>query len=192
VGENWRFGHGRRGDINLLLAESRKHGLVVMSSSRVNENGEPISSTRIRACLEAGQIAEANSLLGYTYFSEGRVESGKSLGRKLGFPTLNLPWEPELRPRFGVYAVRVSGPKSERTHAAVANYGLRPTVEQSTRPRLEVHLLGDCPFGMGDAVKVEWLRFLRPEKKFGNVEQLQAQIAADRAASAEFFSNKDR
>ena len=192
VGENWRFGQGRRGDINLLLAESRKHGLVVMSAARVNENGEPISSTRIRACLEAGEISEANSLLGYTYFSEGTVQAGKSLGRKLGFPTLNLPWEPELQPRFGVYAVRVSGPKSECTHAAVANYGLRPTVEQSTQPRMEVHVLGDCPFRTGDAIKVEWLRFLRPEKKFGNVEQLQAQIAQDRTASAEFFSNKDQ
>lgn len=192
VGENWRFGHGRRGDINLLLAESRKHGLVVLSSARVNENGEPISSTRIRACLEAGAIEEANRLLGYTYFSGGRVETGKSLGRKLGFPTMNLPWEPELQPRFGVYAVRVSGPKSTRTHAAVANYGLRPTVEQSTRPRLEVHLLDDCPFVVGDEIKVEWLRFLRPEIKFANVEQLQAQIAEDRTASAEFFSNKDR
>jgi len=191
VGENWRFGHGRRGDINLLLDESRKHGLVVMSSARVNENGEPISSTRIRTCLESGEIEEANRLLGYTYSSEGMVEAGKSLGRKLGFPTLNLAWEPELRPRFGVYAVRVSDQKSERTHAAVANYGLRPTVEQSTRPRLEVHLLGDCPFGAGDAIKVEWLRFLRPEKKFGNVEQLQVQIAEDRAASEKFFSNKD-
>jgi riboflavin kinase/FMN adenylyltransferase len=192
VGENWRFGHGRRGDINLLLTEARKHGLVLMSSARVNENGEPISSTRIRACLEAGEIAAANTLLGYTYFAEGQVESGKSLGRKLGFPTLNLPWEPELRPRFGVYAVLVSGLKSERTYPAVANYGLRPTVEQSTQPRLEVHVLGDCPFETGDKIKAEWLRFLRPEKKFGNVEQLQAQIAEDRAASAEFFSKKDR
>lgn len=191
VGENWRFGQGRRGDINLLLAEARRHGLVVMSSARVNENGEPISSTRIRAYLEAGEIAMANTLLGYTYFAEGAVEAGKSLGRKLGFPTLNLAWEPELRPRFGVYAVRVSGPKSKYMHDAVANYGLRPTVEQSTRPRLEVHLLGDCPFGTGDAIKVEWLGFLRPEKKFGNVEQLQAQIAEDLAVGAEIFSKKD-
>lgn len=191
VGENWRFGRGRRGDINVLLTEARKLGLVLMSSARVSENGEPISSTRIRTCLEAGEIDVANNLLGYTYFSEGTIEAGKSLGRKLGFPTLNLAWEPELQPRFGVYAVRISGSETECTFPAVANYGLRPTVEQSTRPRLEVHLLGDCPFVTGDAIKVEWLRFLRPEKKFGNVEQLQAQIAEDRAACAEFFSNKD-
>ena len=190
VGENWRFGHGRRGDIAMLLAEARKHGIVVMSSARINENGEPISSTRIRTCLESGEIEEANTLLGYTYFAEGVVTTGKSLGRKIGFPTLNLAWEPELRPRFGVYAVQVSGQKAGGVFQAVANYGLRPTVEQSTQPRLEVHLLGDCPFGAGDDIKIEWLRFLRPEKKFGSVAQLQAQIAEDRSTAAQYFSQR--
>ena len=190
VGENWRFGHGRRGDIALLLTEARKHGLVVMSSARINENGAPISSTRIRTNLETGEIEEANTLFGYTYFSEGPVQTGKSLGRKIGFPTLNLAWEPELRPRFGVYAVQVTGAKSADNHTAVANYGLRPTVEQSVQPRLEVHLLGECPFGAGDMIKVEWLRFLRPEKKFGSVEQLQTQIAEDCAVAAAYFSQR--
>jgi riboflavin kinase/FMN adenylyltransferase len=187
VGENWRFGHGRRGDIAMLLAEARKLGLEVMSAPRINENGEPISSTRVRACLEAGEIEEANTLLGYTYFAKGVVQAGKSLGRKIGFPTLNLAWTPELRPRFGVYAVQVSGQKAEGIFPAVANYGLRPTVEQSTQPRLEVHVLGECPFGTGDTIKVEWLRFLRPEKRFGSVEQLQAQIAEDRGTAARYF-----
>jgi len=187
VGENWRFGHGRKGDIAMLVQEARKHGLMVMSSARINENGAPISSTRIRTCLEAGEIEAVNTLLGYTYFSEGPVQPGKSLGRKLGFPTLNLAWEPELRPRFGVYAVQVSGAKAAGVYTAVANYGLRPTVEQSTQPRLEVHLLGACPFGTGDTIKVEWLRFLRSEKKFDDIAQLRAQIAEDRAAAAAYF-----
>ena len=191
VGENWRFGRGRRGDIAMLVSEARQHGVVVLSSARINENGQPISSTRIRACLEAGEIEEVNTLLGYVYFSEGAVERGKSLGRELGFPTLNLTWEPELRPRLGVYAVRVSGAKAKGTFAAVANYGLRPTVEQSTQPRLEVHLLGDCPFGAGDEIKVEWLHFLRPEKRFCDVGQLQTQIAEDCAAAAETFFKKE-
>jgi riboflavin kinase/FMN adenylyltransferase len=187
VGENWRFGRGRRGDINTLLAEAQKNGLVVMSSARINENGQPISSTRIRSCLEAGAVDEANQLLGYTYFAAGVVQPGKRLGRKLGFPTLNITWEPDLRPRFGVYAVQVTGKKAERVFAAVANYGLRPTVEQSTRPLLEIHLLGDCPFDAGDEIKVNWLSFLRPERKFAGVEQLQAQIAEDRSKAATYF-----
>lgn len=187
VGENWRFGQGRRGDIALLIREARKIGLSVFSVQRINHNGEPISSTRIRECLERGDIEDANALLGYAYFAEGVVTPGKQLGRDLGFPTLNIPWEPELRPRFGVYVVQVSGPKSAGKYAGVANYGLRPTVEQSTQPRLEVHVLGPCPFAGGDTVQVEWLKFIRPEMKFGSVAELTAQIAKDRAEAEAYL-----
>lgn len=189
VGENWRFGKGRRGDVAMLISEARKHGLHLVSAQRINENGEPISSTRIRGCLEDGRIEDANALLGYTYFAEGVVTSGKRLGRTIGFPTLNLPWQPELRPRYGVYAVRVRGPRAPGSFAGVANYGLRPTVEQSSEPRLEVHLLDGCPFDAGDQITVEWLRFLRSEKKFGDLEQLRSQIAQDRQAAAAFFAS---
>jgi riboflavin kinase/FMN adenylyltransferase len=133
--------------------------------------------------LAAGDIEAANALLGYVYFSEGVVTPGKRLGRTLGFPTLNLAWSPELRPRFGVYAVRVSGKKANAPLPAVANYGLRPTVENATEPRLEAHVLVPCPFGEGDRVKIEWLRFLRPEKKFAGIGELRAQIENDRKAA---------
>ncbi len=149
VGENFRFGRGRKGDIALLVAEGRKHGLTVFSAPRVNFDGEPISSTRIRGLLESGDVAGANALLGYTYFAEGPVVHGKHLGRTIGFPTLNLAWAPDLRPRYGVYVVRVAGAKSVDALPGVANYGLRPTVEQAAEPRLEVHVLGDCPFWGG-------------------------------------------
>lgn len=183
VGENFRFGKGRRGEIGLLIASGRQHGVRVFSAPRVNLDGEPISSTRIRAQLEAGDIASANALLGYPYFAEGEVKGGKRLGRTIGFPTLNLPWAPELRPRYGVYAGRVSGPKSAVPLPAVANYGLRPTVENTTAPQLEAHLLGECPFQENDTVKIEWLHFLRAEKKFAGVGELGVQIAQDRIAA---------
>jgi riboflavin kinase / FMN adenylyltransferase len=187
VGENWRFGRDRLGDVALLVAEGRRLGVGVFSADRVNFDGEPISSTRIRGLLEAGDVAAANELLGYTYFTEGMVAPGARLGRTLGFPTLNLAWEPELRPRLGVYVARVSGAKSPGPLPAVANYGLRPTVGLDTRPRLESHVLGPCPFGEGDALAVEWLRFLRPEQKFSGPAELRAQIARDVAAArAEF------
>jgi len=191
VGENWRFGRGRRGDISLLIVEARKLGLSVVSAPRINLDGEPISSTRIRSCLEAGEIEKANALLGYTYFAEGVVTSGKGLGRKLQFPTLNLSWKPELCPRFGVYIVRVSGRDAKAQHVgfpAVANFGLRPTVENSTEPRLEAHLLGEsCPFHAGDSIRVEWLAFLRPEEKFPDLVALTAQIGRDRASAQRYF-----
>lgn len=188
VGENFRFGHARRGDAALLQATGPAIGVRVFSASRVNVNGAPISSTRIRAQLQAGDVEGANALLGYNYFAEGVVVAGKQLGRTIGFPTLNIPWVPELRPKLGVYTVRVSGAKAAGKLPAVANYGLRPTVENSEQPRLEVHILGDSPFGPGDTIKIEWLRFQRPEMKFAGVEELRAQIGRDRAAAEAFFA----
>ncbi len=190
VGENWRFGRGRGGDVNLLVIEGRKLGLGVFSAPRVNLDGEPISSSRIRARLEAGEIAEANALLGYTYFAEGVVVRGKQLGRSIGFPTLNLVWSPDFRPRFGVYVVRVRGAKTNAPLRGVANYGLRPTVEQSAEPRLEVHVLGECAYDAGDAIVVEWLHFLRPEMKFGSVAELRLQIVRDRDAAEKFGAGR--
>jgi riboflavin kinase/FMN adenylyltransferase len=188
VGENWRFGRGRRGDVAMLIAEGRKLGLGVFSAPRVNFNGEPISSTRIRGLLSDGDIVQANALLGRTYAANGVVRPGKRLGRTIQFPTLNLHWNPGLKPRYGVYMVRVTGEGVTAGLPAIANYGLRPTVETATEPRLETHVLGACPFGEGDEITVEWLKFLRPEMKFSGLDELRAQIGRDVAAArAEFF-----
>jgi riboflavin kinase / FMN adenylyltransferase len=188
VGQNWRFGAGRRGDVPLLVTAARQLGLSLFSAPPVNFDGEPISSTRIRGLLEAGDMEAAGALLGYEYYAEGPVVSGRRLGRELGFPTLNLAWSPALQPRFGVYVVRVRGEKSRNPLPAVANYGVRPTVEQASEPRLETHVLGPCPFNQGDTITVEWLRFLRPELKFGSLDELRAQIARDTADARRHFS----
>lgn len=187
VGENWRFGKGRSGDIALLVAEGRKHDVHVFSAPRVKLDGEPISSSRIRSLIESGDVATANAMLGQAYSCEGVIADGKKLGRTIGFPTLNLSWSPELRPRFGVYAVRITGKKSSSPLIGVANYGLRPTVENATEPRLEVHVLGECPYTSGDRITVEWLTFLRAEKKFGSIDELRDQIGRDRDAAKRFF-----
>jgi len=186
VGENWRFGRGRAGDVAMLLAEAGKAGLAVFSAPRLNHNGAPISSSRIRELLAAGGMAEANRLLGYTYFSEGVVQPGRQLGRTIGFPTLNLPWEPELKPCYGVYAVEVSA-DGETWVKGVANYGLRPTVEAASQPLLEVHLLEQSPLTYGDKLTAKWLHFLRPESKFGSLDELKLQIAADRESARQYF-----
>ncbi len=191
VGANWRFGRDRAGDVALLVAEARKTGLEVFSAQRLNHNGAPISSSRIRELLAAGEIAEANTLLGYSYFAEGAVQPGRRLGREIGFPTLNLAWEPELKPRYGVYAVSVVD-SAGNSGLGVANYGVRPTVEQAVRPLLEVHVLDETALGPGDAVTVHWLRFLREEKRFAGVEELRAQIAQDRRNALKFFARVAR
>ncbi len=190
VGENWRYGAGRRGDAASLVRAGREAGVSVFSAPRINLDGEPISSTRIRTHVAAGEIAAANALLGYAYFARGPVQPGRQLGRTLGFPTLNLAWAPECAPATGVYAVRVRGRADapEAGRPAVANYGVRPTVEAAGRPLLEVHVLGECPWHEGDELVVEWLRFLRPERKFGDLAALRDQIEQDRAAAQVFFS----
>ncbi len=186
VGENWRFGRDRTGDVAMLVTEARKVGLEVFSAARLSHNGAPISSSRIRELLAAGAMAEANALLGYSYFSEGVVERGRQLGRTIGFPTLNVGWEPELKPAYGVYAVEVLTAQ-KKPLKGVANYGLRPTVVQTTRPLLEVHLLETSSLTYGDKLTVNWLHFLRPESKFGNMEEMRQQIENDRQAALKFF-----
>lgn len=189
VGANWRYGRGRLGDLASLEAAGRAHGIQIFGSARVEAAEAPISSTRIRAMLEAGEIEAANELLGYAYTADGRVQPGKQLGRKIGAPTLNLAWSPDCLPRFGVYAARVCarGEASRRAEPAVANFGLRPTVESAPTPRLEVHILGENRWDVGDHLEVTLERFLRPEQKFADLADLQAAIGQDLTQARQFF-----
>ncbi len=189
VGSNFRFGRKRAGDVRTLIETGQALDLAVFSIDRIKHNGEPISSTRIRAELEAGSIEAVNDLLGYNYFSDGQVVGGAKLGREIGFPTLNLPWEPECRPRFGVYFVRFRASDSDEWSFAVANYGIKPTVAVDEKPVLEVHALGGTELGEGAAIVVEWLRFIRPEQKFESIHALQAQIAQDCVVGRKFAEN---
>ena len=190
VGENFRFGRKRSGDVATLIDTGRQLGLGVFSADRIKHNGDPISSTRIRGELRAGRVAEANELLGYSYKSSGEIVSGAQLGRKLGFPTLNLPWDPECRPRFGVYLVQFRKMGQEKWQPAVANYGVKPTVAgPSQGPCLELHALESTNLGPGHSIEVEWLRFIRPEQKFESVDALKAQIARDRQTALEWAAN---
>ncbi len=190
VGSNFRFGKKRAGDVQVLIKSGKKIGLNIFSVDRIKHNGNPISSTRIRENLEAGEIESVNDLLGYNYFSDGTIVNGANLGRKLGFPTLNLPWEPECRPLFGVYLVRfrLMDEAHEWLHG-VANYGIKPTVAEGEPPVLEIHAFSTTELGAGDAVVVEWLRFIRPERKFDSIEALKARIAEDCALARQFVQN---
>lgn len=180
VGENFRFGKMRAGTVATLIESGSKLGLGVFSVDRIKHNGEPISSTRIRKDLESGKIESVNDLFGYNYFSGGRVVGGAQLGRQIGFPTLNLPWDPECRPCFGVYQVRFRGAVDQPWAFAVANYGVKPTVAEADQlPALEVHALVDTTLDCGDAIEVEWLRFIRPEQKFDSLDALKVQITKD-------------
>lgn len=189
VGSNWRFGKKRMGDIPLLVELGKQAGVHVISVERVSYDGDPISSTRIREHLSVGEMEHANALLGDIYFSIGSVVEGKRVGTDLGFPTLNLPWSPELKPPFGVYCVEVEGKVGGSPVRArgVANYGIRPTIGESEDPLLEVHLLDFCPFTTGQLLKVRWYKHLRAEQKFNGLDALKAQIALDVLEAEEYW-----
>lgn len=183
VGENWRFGRGRTGDVAALVELARREGVDVVSAARLRFNGEAISSTRIRRLIEAGDVAGAAELLGHAYVARGVVVPGRQLGRTIEFPTLNLDWRPDLKPALGVYAVRIGAADDRGSFPGVANYGVRPTIDGTGDPVLEVHLIGECPFTTGDTVRVEFVRHLRPERRFNSIDELREQIARDREAA---------
>ena len=180
VGENFRFGQRRMGDVATLIESGCALGLGVFSVERIKHNGKPISSTRIRKVLEAGKIEVVNELLGYNYTARGRIVGGAKLGRTMGFPTLNLLWQPECLPRYGVYLVSFRKSESKVWQVGVANYGVRPTLTNADQgPVLEVHALDATELSINDTIEVEWVKFIRPEKKFDSAKELKAQITKD-------------
>jgi riboflavin kinase / FMN adenylyltransferase len=179
VGENWRFGKGREGDILMLQLLGKRLGFEAFGIAPILIDGQPVSSTLIRRAVEAGEFDEAHALLGRPYTVLGDVVKGKQLGRTLGFPTANLDVHNEQLPPLGVYAVQAK--LDQVWHPAVANLGMRPTVAEELKPQLEVHLLDYSGDLYGKQLEVRFIRHLRSEKKFPNLEELRAQIAQDSA-----------
>lgn len=181
VGANFRFGRGRSGGGAELAAQGRELGFAVHLVEQERLDGEVVSSSRIRTLLQGGEIAAVNACLGWRYGFLGRVQPGQQLGRKLGYPTLNLAWEPETQPRYGVYLLQVREAGALDWRPAVANYGMRPTVEAgAVAPVLEAHLLdAGARIDYGATVEVEFLEFLRPEQKFADTVALVRQIGED-------------
>lgn len=190
AGENWQFGRGRAGDMTELTRQGKELGVKIDSVPCLDSGQERVSSTRIRNLMTLGRIEEANALLGYDYYSIGTVTQGKRMGRTIDAPTLNLPFEGDLRPAYGVYAVTVSDVSLKHQYKAVANFGIRPTVEQTDKPLLEAFLLDECPFDYGHRLKVVWHAFLRQEEKFNGIEELKRQIALDVDQARAFFDER--
>ena len=182
VGEDWRFGRGRGGDVRMLGSEGGRHGFEVTAVPPVMMNGERVSSTRIRQAIRDGNLDAASRMLGRRYAVAGTVIEGRKLGRTIGFPTVNLAVADEQMPPEGVWSVRVRVGADE--FAGVANLGRRPTVGGIDRT-LEAHLFDFDADLYGRWIEVEFGRFLREEKKFGSIEELAEQIALDVEAARE-------
>jgi riboflavin kinase/FMN adenylyltransferase len=178
LGDDFRFGNDREGDLEFIRQQGARHGYEARSTPTFSIGGERVSSTRIREALESGDFAGAERLLGRPYTISGKVIYGRQLGQTLGAPTANLHLDRLRAPLSGVYVVEVSGAGLEGA-AGVANVGVRPTVDDSIRANLEVHLL-DREIGLyGQHIEVTFRHKLRDEKKFGSVDELRENIARD-------------
>ncbi|MGJ8632344.1 MAG: bifunctional riboflavin kinase/FAD synthetase [Luteolibacter sp.] len=173
VGEDWRFGAKRKGDVRMLRRMGEELDFRLEAVPPVMWDGERISSTRIRQAIRDANFPAVEEMLGRAYEVSGTVIEGRKLGRTLGFPTANLRLGDLQVPRNGVWAVTVNG-----AMRGVANLGTRPTVGGEEK-LLEVHLLDFSGDLYGKVLRVRFDRFVREERKFGSVEELREQIARD-------------
>jgi riboflavin kinase/FMN adenylyltransferase len=186
-GSDFRFGRGRAGDVDFLKSCCRVAGLAFEIVPPVHLDNEPVSSSRVRTAIAAGQIATANRLLDRPYAIAGTVVAGAKRGRTIGIPTANLDRVPTLIPAVGVYACRAS--IDGRAWPAAANVGPNPTFGEDER-KIEVHLIGFEGDLYGRELTVEFLEFLRPVRPFPNVNDLVAQLQADVARAAAVASER--
>lgn len=180
VGEDFRFGHRRAGDVHTLDEFAGQHGIERMRLPDVCIDDERVSSTAIRQALAAGHVKHANRLLGRAYRISGRVVRGEQLGRQLGFPTANLRLARCAALRYGVYAVRV-GLSDGRRLAGAASFGVRPVVA-GEEPLLEIYLLDFSEDLYGQRLDVEIVDFIRPEENYDSLDLLVEQMNRDVAA----------
>jgi len=178
VGDDFRFGAKRAGDIELLARLGNDAGFSAESLPTVEAAGQRASSTAVRIALSGGDMALAAQLLGHPYSISGRVIGGDQLGRKIGYPTANIQLKHNRPPLKGIFAVRVQG-LSTPDWPGVASLGTRPTVHANGRPTLEVHLFNFNQSIYRTHLRIEFLHKLRDEQKFDSLDALIAQIGRD-------------
>ena len=191
VGDNFRFGHGKAGDVKFLREAGMRCGFEVVVHTPVTLDGEIVSSTLVRKRVAAGDVRGAAKLLGRPFELTGEVVSGTGNGKKFTFPTLNLRPEQELLPALGVYITRTVLEGETSSHRSVTNVGVRPTFNGS-RLSVETHLLDYSGNFSPKRMEVRFWKRLREEKKFAGPEELKAQIARDIAAANKFFARLRR
>ncbi len=186
IGDDFHFGHERRGNFAMLQAAGKAHGFPVVNLHTFRMEDARVSSTRVRDALSMGDLGRASILLGRPYRMVGRVAHGDKRGRLIGVPTANLFLHRRATPLSGVYVVEMFGVPGE-PQPGVANIGVRPTVG-GDQALLEVHLLDFSGDIYGCYVEVDFLRKLRDERRFGSFDELCAQIQTDITEARAFFA----
>lgn len=179
IGRDFCFGAGREGDLEMLAEAGRRHGFKVEGVSDVRVRGMRVSSSLVRNAVCKGAMHLANAALGRTYFIDGRVATGRRLGRKIGFPTVNVDPANELFPGGGVYVTTSRFESFQRSFESVTNIGVRPTLYENYAITIESHILDFDSNVYGDTVRVYFHRLLRREQQFRSALELTKQIRAD-------------
>lgn len=191
VGKNHRFGKMAKGDFMLLEQLAPKYSYTVEAFEPIQESSQNISSTNIRNALTDGELDHANNMLGYPYLLAGTIETGRQLGRTIGFPTANIKPNDHLKlvPAHGVYAVllHVDG----KVEKGMMNIGIRPTVDNSLARTIEVHIINFNADIYNHRIEVAFVKKLRDEIKFPSIEHLKTQLQVDRNHAIEVLENKN-
>ena len=178
VSDNFKFGNKRKGNVNQLIKNEKIYDYKIIKPQPLVLNQKVISSTYIRSLLERGNLKKTNKLLGRNWLIEGIVQKGRQEGKKIGFPTCNIDIKDYVIATPGVYAVKVKRKNSNKSLKAIANLGYRPTFNQK-KILLEVHIFNFSGNLYNKYLSIEFIKFIRKEKKFKNVNQLRKQIQSD-------------
>jgi riboflavin kinase / FMN adenylyltransferase len=190
LGHHFAFGRGKRGDLALLKRLGPECGFDAWGVEEVIEEGEPVSSTRIRDAISTGRLAQANAMLGREYFLDGIVSRGERVGRKIGYPTINLAPENELHPADGVYVTRIEISSFGRRFDCVTNIGRRPTVYQDFATTIETYVLDFSSDVYGERVRLFFHERLREERTFPSMMALTEQIGRDIESARAYFAKR--
>ncbi|MFV2059667.1 MAG: bifunctional riboflavin kinase/FAD synthetase [Gammaproteobacteria bacterium] len=188
VGDDFRFGHNRQGDFEMLQQVGKHHNFQVVNMHTFEIDGERVSSTRVRQALQQGNLQYAEKLLGRSYRMSGRVAHGDKLGRELGFPTANIFLHRKVTPMEGIFVVEVFGLDGEPIEG-VASIGNRPTVN-GTKTLLEVFIFDFDREIYGKHLQVSFLHKLRDQIRFDNLDDLKVQIDNDVQEAKLFLKNR--
>ena len=178
VSNNFRFGYKREGDVELLKFNQKLYDYKLIKPSPLKINNKIVSSTEIRKLLETGKIKLANKMLDRYWSIEGKIQKGRKLGKKIGFPTCNIDIKDYIIPKVGVYCVRAKIEKNIKNYNGIANIGYRPTFNQN-KILLEVNLFNFSGNIYNKKLSVDFVKFIRGEKKFNGIDQLRNQIKKD-------------
>ncbi|HXG83968.1 MAG TPA: bifunctional riboflavin kinase/FAD synthetase [Pyrinomonadaceae bacterium] len=188
LGKGFAFGKNRGGNIESLKKLSGELGFVADEVPEVCLRNQRISSSKIRHLLAGGRVNLARRMLGRPYGVEGQIARGFERGRTIGFPTANLKPVNRVIPRFGVYATATL--IENKWRRSITNVGIRPTFEGDKEPSIETYIFDYAGDLYGDVLRVRFLHRIRDERKFGGIEELKTQIAADSQTALDYFSHE--